>query len=98
MPGLGIGYQPMAIDAAKFDLAFIMAERRASDGTPSGVDGVPASSALTSSSGAPPRGWPIAWCVCWRWWKRIRMRRSIAWICWRRRSVSSYCTIGVCAS
>ena len=40
MPELRVGYQPIAIEAAKFDLAFIVAERRTSDGTPDGVDGL----------------------------------------------------------
>ena len=40
MPGLGVAYQPMAIDAAKFDLAVIIAERHSPDGGQAGIDGV----------------------------------------------------------
>jgi nonribosomal peptide synthetase DhbF len=40
MQDVVVGYQPVALEIAKFDLCFIIAERRAPDDTPSGIDGL----------------------------------------------------------
>ncbi len=40
MQNLVVGYQPVALAIAKFDLSFIVAERRTPDGLPSGIDGL----------------------------------------------------------
>jgi nonribosomal peptide synthetase DhbF len=40
MPGLSVGYQPIALEIAKFDLSFIVAERRELDGALAGIDGL----------------------------------------------------------
>ena len=49
LPGVAVGYQPIALEIAKFDLSFIVAERRGTDSvaarpgaddTPAGIDGL----------------------------------------------------------
>ncbi|HEY1411550.1 MAG TPA: condensation domain-containing protein, partial [Rhodopila sp.] len=40
LPGVAVGYQPIALEIAKFDLSFILAERRGADETPAGIDGL----------------------------------------------------------
>ena len=39
LPGIFISSEPVYIDAARFDLTFELAERRAPDGTPEGIEG-----------------------------------------------------------
>ena len=40
LPGLRTSFEDVPVASAKFDLSFALAEQRAADGTPSGIDGV----------------------------------------------------------
>jgi amino acid adenylation domain-containing protein len=40
LPGLSTAFEPVTTASAKFDLSFSLVERRASDGSPAGIDGV----------------------------------------------------------
>ncbi len=40
LPGLRTSFEEVPVASAKFDLSFALAEERAADGTPSGIDGV----------------------------------------------------------
>ena len=40
LPGLRTSFEEVPVASAKFDLSFALAEQRAADGTPSGIDGV----------------------------------------------------------